>query len=112
MNRKLIFLLCIVSILFAGNIIQFIWNSSQLFSDAVPNEETALLIAEAVLGSVYGEDTLYTKPYSGTYDRIRNAWIITGNLPEPTEGQLINGGVPEIVIGKRDGKILKMYHGM
>jgi hypothetical protein len=112
MRGKTKYLWCIIAILVAGNIAQLIWNNGRLFVDAVPNEETALIIAEAILISAYGGDVLFTKPFCATYDKFRKAWIVTGKLPEPPEGQFINGGVPEIVIRKRDGKIMKIYHGM
>ena len=111
MGRRHIYLWCIIAVLVAANIAQFLLNNNPLFTDAVPNEETALIIAEAVLVAAYGDYVLFTKPYSITYNESKKAWIITGNLPEP-EGGLMCGGVPEIVIRKRDGKIMKIYHDM
>jgi len=112
MERKLVYLWCVIAVLVAVNVTQFVLNSNRLFTDAVPNEETASTIAEVVLISVYGDDVQFTKPYSVTYNKVKKAWIVTGNLPEPQEGQLINGGVPEIIIRKRDGRIMKISHGM
>ena len=122
-KNKLIVLCFIIAILFVGNVFQF-WNyySKDTDSDmdtssgiifgvyprnAVPDEETALNIAEAVLVSVYGEDVLSSKPFNVAFDESNQVWIIKGSLPEGT-----NGGVPEIVIKKHDGTILKIDNGM
>ena len=115
----MIILCCIIAILLIVNVFQFLnnysgdeipnrgikWGLSS--KDAVPDEETALKIAEAVLVSVYGEDVLSSKPFNVTFDESNQVWIIKGSLPEGDEGD-----VPEIVIKKRDGTILKIDNGM
>lgn len=117
MKKKTIALCLIIVILLAGNAFQF-WNSHSKylftdeyndylsFHDAVPDEETALKIAEAILISVYGEDVLSKKPFNVTYNSFRKVWIVVGTLPEGDEG-----AVPEIVIRKSDGMILKIWYG-
>ena len=84
-------------------VFQFCWNTS-LLPDAVPDEETALRIAEAVLVLVYGEDVL-SQPFNVTFDASKNVWVVTGTLPEGWDG-----GVPEIVIRKRDSMIMAVSH--
>jgi len=70
----------------------------------VPDETTAIKIAEAVWLPIYG-DTIYTeKPFKTV---LKNGvWIVEGSLPE---GYV--GGVAEIEIAKDDGKILRVSHG-
>jgi hypothetical protein len=117
MKKKTIVLCLIILILLAGSVFQF-WSSHSKylltdeyndylsFYDAVPDEETALLIAEAVLVSVYGEEVLSKKPFNITYNNFRKAWIIVGTLPEGEEGD-----VPKIAIRKSDGMIMKIWYG-
>ena len=54
----MIILYCVIAILLAGNVFQFVWNNTSPSIDAVPDEETALKIAEAVLTAAYGDDAL------------------------------------------------------
>ena len=106
-EKRMIILYCIIAILLAGNIFQFVWNNtSQLSVDAVPDEETALKIAEAVLVSAYGNNVL-SDPLKVAFNEAIQVWCVYGTLPE---GYV--GGVPEIYIQKSDGKILKIYHSM
>ena len=69
----------------------------------VPDEATAIRIAEAIWLPIYG-DTIYTeKPFKA---RLENrVWIVEGSLPEGHKG-----GVAEIEIAKDDGKILRVSH--
>ena len=106
-KSRVFVLYCIIAILLVGNIFQFVCNNTNHLSVvAVPDEETALKIAESVLVSVYGDDVLLKNPFNATFDDSRRVWVIVGSLPE---GYV--GGVPEIVIRKSDGKIIKIYHG-
>ena len=71
----------------------------------VPNEETAIRIAEAVWLPIYGNDIYNSKPFQARLigDSI---WVVEGTLPE---GHL--GGVPYAALQKKDGKVLKISHG-
>ena len=75
--------------------------------DAVPNEETALKIAEALLISAYDDDVLSEQNVDVKLDRLKNAWFVSGRLPERYDGDVF-----EIAIRRCDGKILKINHGM
>ena len=102
MEKRLIILCCIIAILLASNIFQFAWNNTNPLSvDAVPDEETALKIAKAVLASAYGDNVLSNGPLNVFFDESIQVWYVYGSLPE---GYV--GGVPEITIQKSDGKIL------
>jgi len=101
MKNKTLALYFIIAILLVGSVSYFCWNnSSRLFSDAVPDEETALKIAESVLAS-YGAWGLSRQPFVVTYDESKKAWIVEGSL---AEGSL--GFVPEVIIRKHDGMIM------
>jgi hypothetical protein len=64
---------------------------------------TALKIAEAVMVSAYGKDVLSPYTFNIEYDNSRKAWIVIGSLPD---GDV--GGIPEIVIRRKNGKIIKL----
>jgi len=72
----------------------------------VPNEGTAIRIAEAVLSPIYGEQhVIRERPLTA---RLSNGvWYVKGTLPKP----YTRGGVAEIEISKRDGRILYVMHG-
>ena len=72
--------------------------------DIVPNEETAIKIAEVILFSIYGQNIYSSRPYC--IELKNGVWIIEGSLPKDSKG-----GVPYIEIQKKDGKILKVMHG-
>jgi len=69
----------------------------------VPDEATAIKIAEAIWLPIYG-NTIYTeKPFKAV---LKNeVWIVEGSLPEGYKG-----GVAEIEIAKDDGQILRVSH--
>jgi len=99
-----------------GNILQLLLNYSPLHSNAIPDEKTALRVAEAVLVAAYGEESLsiagQTMTFDVTTDKSGRVWIITGVFPAPPSGYLSVGGVPEVIIRKSDGKVLRITHGM
>jgi hypothetical protein len=80
-------------------------NNDMLTINYVPNEETAVKIAEAVWLPIYGEKIHQQKPYivSLIDDKV---WIVKGSISEN-----IRGGVAYIEIQKKDCKILKVIHG-
>ncbi len=70
----------------------------------VPDEVTAIKIAEAILVPIYGEEVLNKKPYKA---------ILVGNKFWRVEGSIgldELGGIPIIEIQKSDCKILKVTH--
>ena len=70
----------------------------------VPNEETAVRIAEAVWRPIYGATLDDERPFRARL--IGEVWHASGTLPE---GML--GGVAEAEINQKDGKILRVSHG-
>ncbi|WP_321519552.1 YbbC/YhhH family protein [uncultured Bacteroides sp.] len=72
--------------------------------DIVPNEETAMKMAEVILFSIYGQKIYSSRPYC--IELKNGVWIIEGTLPKDYQG-----GVPYIEIQKKDGKVLKVIHG-
>ena len=74
-------------------------------SGFVPDAETAIKIAEVIFDRFYGAyEISREKPFEvALRDGI---WIVKGILPN---GSL--GGVAEIHIDKKDGKILYLFHG-
>ena len=116
MEKKMIILWSILTLLAMGNIFQLLLNHFPLNSNAIPDEKTALRVAEAVLVAAYGEESLsiagQTMTFDVTTDKFGRAWIITGVFPDPPSGYLSVGGVPEVIIRIRDGKVLRITYGM
>ncbi len=71
----------------------------------VPDQKTAIAIAEAVLFRVYGEKAIRDeRPY--VVKHVRGKWIIDG--APPPRG--FAGGSFHIVISQRDGRVLEITH--
>lgn len=71
----------------------------------VPDQKTAIRIAEAVWIPIYGAENISRqKPFTATLRQ--GHWIITGTLPR---GQL--GGVAVAEISKADAHIVRVSHG-
>jgi len=70
----------------------------------VPDEKTAVRIAEAVLSPIYGEDHIIKeRPFHASLKD--GVWTVSGSLPE---GWI--GGTAVIHIDKRTGAILSHIH--
>lgn len=71
----------------------------------VPDRETAVKIAEAVLFRLYGEDSIKgQRPYAVKEDDY--IWWISGTLPEDNFGQVFNIG-----ISKHTAAVLRLTLG-
>jgi hypothetical protein len=72
----------------------------------VPNEETAIKIAEAIWFPIYGKSALRKKPYEVNLIDGK-IWVVEGTLKSilPTAG-----GTPYIEIDKYTGAILRVIH--
>jgi hypothetical protein len=77
----------------------------------VPDEHTAVAIAEAVLFPIYGEKEIRgQKPY--VIKQADGKWTIDGSMPKSKNGEIIVGGTFHIVISQRDGRVLEIGHGV
>jgi hypothetical protein len=75
----------------------------------VPNAETAVKIAEAVLIPVYGErQVLSERPFKATLSG--DNWTAAGTLHCSPPGVHCVGGTAEVKISKASGQILHMIH--
>ena len=81
----------------------------------VPDEQTAIRIAEAILFPIYGEKNIRSqRPY---VVKLKNGtWSVEGTLPRPPSpppGMVarVVGGTFHIVISQRDAKVLEIGHG-
>ncbi|MBN8705177.1 MAG: hypothetical protein J0L62_04840 [Bacteroidetes bacterium] len=68
----------------------------------VPNEETAVKIAEAVWFPIYGEKINENKPFQAIL--VKGVWQVTGTI------HTSKGGAPYAEIQKNDCKILIITH--
>jgi hypothetical protein len=71
----------------------------------VPDERTAVRIAEAVLSPIYGEETIvHERPFHATLNN--GVWTVEGSL-----AQNMVGGTARIRVDKQTGAILSYIHG-
>lgn len=105
---KLLSMICILSLIF----------NRQENKVYVPNEATAIKIAEAIWLPIYGKDIYLATPFKAVL-KGDTAWQVFGTLPESaikvnSDGDTIyvinSGGVPQALIDKRDGKIYYVSH--
>jgi len=82
-------------------------NNYQERSDYVPNEETAIKIAEAIWYPIYGNGIENSKPFKARLIENNTIWVVTGTLKK---GKTV-GGTPYIQINKKDCRILEVTHG-
>lgn len=76
----------------------------------VPNEETAIKIAEAVLVPIYGiEEIKQEQPLVAKLKR--GVWVVSGTIHPDSSGAITKGGTAVIEISKADGRILRVSHG-
>jgi hypothetical protein len=75
----------------------------------VPNESTAVVIAEAVLTPIYGSELIMKEqPFTATLKG--DTWIVKGSLPKTGPDEIVMGGVAIVKISKRNGCILLVGH--
>jgi len=104
---RLILFISLIVLTYACNVVRV---NKQYLNDVVtinyvPNEETAIKIAEAIWLPIYGERIYNQKPYMVSLLKD-SVWVVTGTLAENKRG-----GVAYIEIQKKDCKILKVEHG-
>ena len=76
----------------------------------VPDEQTAIKIAEAVLFPIYGEKIIRDeKPY--VVKLAGGKWSIDGSMPKSKPDNPVVGGTFHIVISQRDAQVLEIGHG-
>jgi hypothetical protein len=70
----------------------------------VPNEQTAVAIAEAILVPIYGREQIDSeKPLKA---KLKNGiWTVQGSLPKGWDG-----GVAIVKLAKRDARIIYVIH--
>ena len=69
----------------------------------VPDEATAVAIAEAVWRPVFGDGIDESRPFRAVLDG--GVWVVTGTLPEG-----VYGGVPHAHVRRHDARILRLFH--
>jgi len=79
----------------------------------VPDEETAVKVAEAVLIPVYGKEKIEAeRPFTATLKK--GVWTVAGTLrcPDGKGGFTTDcdGGVATVQISKQDARIISMIH--
>jgi hypothetical protein len=76
----------------------------------VPDQGTAVRIAEAVLTPIYGQDIVNRqRPFRAVL--AKGVWTVTGTIRPGPPGALSFGGVALVMIAKKDARILRVTHG-
>ena len=76
-----------------------------LVSPVIPDSTTAIAVAEALTFDIYGDKHIRRqKPYQVAL--IDGYWVVTGSLPVGHDG-----GVFEVVLDAKDGRVLRLAHG-
>ena len=108
--KKEMLLYLVIAGLIIGNFLQFAHNYSWLPRNTVPNEETAIRIAQAAFSEFLEPKYIRSVGYlywgfETSFDRFRGVWIVVAYLQKP-EGPLIMYRRPEATIRMRDAKIM------
>lgn len=87
-------------------------------TDYVPDEATALKIAEAVWLPIYGSGVLTKKPYVA--ELTQDIWHVHGTVEssgyvmnekgDTVALRIVSGGVPHIKLKKSSGEVLEVFH--
>jgi hypothetical protein len=73
----------------------------------IPDERTAVAVAEAVFSPVYGKD--YVDKFLPYHAELQDGlWTVYGTL-RPAGA---HGGTPQLRINKQDGRVLEIWHSM
>jgi hypothetical protein len=79
--------------------------TSQACNHPVPDEASAVRVAEKVLIPIYGRKQIESeRPFTAKLHG--NVWVVDGYLPPESDG-----GVAEVKIDKRNGRIIGVTHG-
>jgi len=80
-------------------------NYKPFYDTLIKNNETAIAVAESILFDIYGKKEIISeRPYECYI--VDGYWCINGTLPKNWIG-----GVFEIIISSKDGKVIKLTHG-
>lgn len=95
----------IISIVFVSLKVRSELNESyQPSKGFVPDDRTAIKVAEAIWLPIYGKDISKKKPFVATLKKD-SVWVVKGTIKKNHLG-----GVPIIEIQKSDCKVLRVYH--
>jgi len=113
MKSSLVVSVCLV-LLFCGilnlpNALYALGSSSEKHSfipenGMVPDQETAIKIAEAVSNPIYGKEKIESEKPLRT-KLAKDVWHVSGNLPKGSVG-----GIVEVEIAKETGCVLRVSH--
>ncbi|QMU66246.1 MAG: hypothetical protein GKR88_19520 [Flavobacteriaceae bacterium] len=104
MKKTAITLLAFSSLIVITLLITSFQENMDNKTDYVPNEITAIKIAEAIWLPIYGNKILDKKPFVAKLEND-DIWVVQGT------SNTQKGDVPYIEIRKSDCKVLKVIHG-
>jgi hypothetical protein len=102
MPRRIIFLIAVCLLIWSGKVRGA--DSFHPKEGFVPNRDTAIAVAEAVLTPIYGRDVVQAeRPYTAKLED--GVWTVTGSIPK---GHV--GGASIVRISKADARVLFLIH--
>jgi hypothetical protein len=103
-NRKLKLFIAISMFLLVGPLLGAGERQSWPANGFVPNEKTAVRVAEAVLAPLFGDELIRSEePFTA---QLKNGiWVVRGTVPEGH-----NGGAAVIKISKKTCEVLSAVH--
>jgi len=111
MTQRIVAMVMLATICLAAQTQNSAAPSYQPRDGYVPNAETAVKIAEAVLIPVYGEKKILAEhPFTAILQE--DVWTVSGTLhcaKQSPESRCV-GGTAEVKISRRSGEILHMIH--
>lgn len=114
MGKKFFLLICVLIFLLVLVVYMIYVNksSNQLefnppYKGIVPDEITAIKIAEAIGQPIFGKNLKAYKPFHASL-KNDSIWLIYG-LPKKSLFYVQLGGCPNFEIQKKDGKLLKVF---
>ncbi len=79
------------------------------FYPAVPDEATAVRIAEAVLIPKFGEERVYSeRPFVARLSG--DVWTVDGTIHPSSPGLIVKGGPAHVQISRDDGRTIMLTH--
>ena len=105
MHKRFTAIVCVAMLIICGGVSSNAYSIPKPKAGYVPDAQTAVLVAEAILVPIYGAETIRgERPFRAALQG--RVWLVTGTLPA---GYV--GGVAEIEISKDDGHVLRVSHG-
>lgn len=91
------------------------WNNGIFTGDVIPDEQSAKLIASVIFDTIPKNRTAKKYVITSVYfDSAENTWVVgfgEKQAPSEKDSPAMTGGGINIVLGKQDGKVHRIFAG-